>query len=84
MAYYESDSCSDEGARRLEQRIYEYWLKEGRANYLVTQRKEAGFTPTMRSVRTDVRSNMTNGWPPTKPTVVKDPAASRPRQRRRH
>ncbi|MFZ4120713.1 MAG: hypothetical protein ACOYKM_03535 [Caulobacterales bacterium] len=55
------DFCTQDGARRLKQRIEEYWRERG---YNVEVRLvEAGFMPAMRSARTDVRSDMTNGMP---------------------
>ena len=55
------DFCSAEGARRLKQRIEEYWRERG---YTVDVKLvEAGFVAAMRSARTDVRSDMVNGLP---------------------
>ncbi len=56
-----NDYCTSEGARRLKQRIEEYWRERG---YEVNvDLVDAGFMPAMRSARTDVRSNMVNGLP---------------------
>lgn len=58
-----NDYCTSEGARRLKQRIEEYWRERG---YEVSvDLVDAGFMPAMRSARTDVRSNMVNGLPRT-------------------
>lgn len=58
-----NDYCTTEGARRLKQRIEEYWRERG---YDVNvDLIDAGFMPAMRSARTDVRSNMVNGLPRT-------------------
>jgi len=56
-----NDHCTQEGARRLKQRIEQYWQERG---YDVSiDMVEAGFMPAMRSARTDLRSNMVNGLP---------------------
>jgi hypothetical protein len=57
----EHDFCSTEGARRLKQRIEAYWNDRGFA--VDIKLVEAGFVPAMRSGRTDVRSDMVNGFP---------------------
>ncbi len=55
------DFCNAEGARRLKQRIEEYWRDRG---FTVDVKLiEAGFVAAMRSARTDVRSDMVNGFP---------------------
>jgi hypothetical protein len=55
------DFCTSEGARRLKQRIEEYWRERG---YEVDVKLvDASFVAAMRSARTDVRSNMINGLP---------------------
>lgn len=55
------DFCNVDGARRLKQRIEEYWRERG---YTVEVKLvEAGFVAAMRSARTDVRSDMVNGFP---------------------
>jgi hypothetical protein len=55
------DFCNVDGARRLKQRIEEYWRERG---YSVDVKLiEAGFVAAMRSARTDVRSDMVNGLP---------------------
>jgi hypothetical protein len=56
-----NDYCTTDGARRLKQRIEEYWRERGfEVNVDLI---DAGFMPAMRSARTDVRSNMVNGLP---------------------
>ena len=58
------DFCNVDGARRLKQRIEEYWRERG---YTVDVKLiEAGFVAAMRSARTDVRSDMVNGMPTRK------------------
>jgi hypothetical protein len=58
------DFCNVDGARRLKQRIEEYWRERG---YNVEVKLiEAGFVAAMRSARTDVRSDMVNGLPTRK------------------
>jgi hypothetical protein len=55
------DFCTSEGARRLKQRIEDYWRERG---YEVDVKLvDASFVAAMRSARTDVRSNMINGLP---------------------
>lgn len=57
----EHDFCNVDGARRLKQRIEEYWRERG---YTIDVKLiEAGFVAAMRSARTDVRSDMVNGMP---------------------
>ncbi|MEQ1930951.1 MAG: phosphoglycolate phosphatase [Parvularculaceae bacterium] len=56
-----SDHCTDSGAARLALRIKEYWRKKG-FDVDLDMRPE-GFVSTMRSARTDVRSDMVNGMP---------------------
>ena len=57
----EHDFCNPDGARRLKQRIEEYWRERGYA--VDIKLIEAGFVAAMRSARTDVRSDMVNGLP---------------------
>jgi len=55
------DFCNVDGARRLKQRIEEYWRERG---FTVDVKLiDAGFVAAMRSARTDVRSDMVNGFP---------------------
>ena len=55
------DWCNAEGAKRLREKIREYWAERG---YEVdVDLVDAGFVPAMRSARTDLRSNMVNGMP---------------------
>lgn len=56
-----ADHCDDEGARRLAARIQDYWRRRGFD--VEVKMHEEGFVSTMRSARTDVRSNMVNGMP---------------------
>ena len=55
------DLCDEEGARRLKQKIEDYWRERGYDVAINTV--EAGFTAAMRSGRTDLRSDMINGLP---------------------
>ena len=56
-----SDLCTTSGARRLAEKIENYWRKQG---FDVTvETREEGFVSTMRSARTDLRSDMVNGMP---------------------
>lgn len=56
-----SDHCSDDGAARLANRIKDFWRKRGFD--VDVDMKPEGFVSTMRSARTDVRSDMVNGMP---------------------
>lgn len=70
------DFCNVDGARRLKQRIEEYWRERG---FTVDVKLiEAGFVAAMRSARTDVRSDMVNGMPTKK---SEETERSRPNQR---
>ena len=71
------DFCNVEGARRLKQRIEEYWRDRG---YSVEIKLiEAGFVAAMRSARTDVRSDMVNGLPARRNERESDRGQSRSR-----
>ena len=55
------DYCTKEGAERLKDQIEAYWAERGhdvRVNLV-----NGGFLASMRSARTDVRSNLINGVP---------------------
>ncbi|NWG91493.1 MAG: hypothetical protein HXY21_03155 [Parvularculaceae bacterium] len=56
-----SDHCTDDGAARLAAKIRDYWRRKG-FDVEVNLRPE-GFVSTMRSARTDLRSDMVNGMP---------------------
>lgn len=56
-----SDHCTDSGAARLAAKIQDFWRKKGFD--VSVDLHEEGFVPTMRSARTDVRSDMVNGMP---------------------
>lgn len=56
-----SDFCTEEGASYLANRIREFWQKRGYAVDFETHKE--GFVSTMRSARTDLRSDMINGMP---------------------
>lgn len=56
-----SDLCTRDGATRLAMQIQEFWRKRGFDVSLET--REEGFVATMRSSRTDLRSDMVNGMP---------------------
>jgi hypothetical protein len=56
-----NDFCTRDGAERLKEKIEAYWAERGhdvRVNLV-----QAGFLASMRSARTDVRSNLINGVP---------------------
>lgn len=55
------DWCDSEGAKRLAEKIRDYWTERGYEVDL--DFVDAGFVAAMRSARTDVRSNMVNGMP---------------------
>lgn len=56
-----TDMCDRDGASRLAVKIQDFWRKRGFD--VVVETKDEGFVSTMRSARTDVRSNMINGMP---------------------
>ena len=56
-----ADHCDRDGASRLATKIQDFWRKRGFD--VVVEMREEGFVSTMRSSRTDVRSNMINGMP---------------------
>jgi hypothetical protein len=69
------DFCNVDGARRLKMRIEEYWRERG---YNVdVMLIEAGFVAAMRSARTDVRSDMVNGFPTKRKDDDDRPSPSR-------
>lgn len=55
------DYCTREGAEKLKQQIEAYWAERG--HDVKINLVQAGFLASMRSARTDVRSNMVNGIP---------------------
>ncbi len=55
------DFCNSEGAARLRDMIVDYWRKKGLD--VDVQLIQQAFVPAMRSSRTDLRSNMVNGFP---------------------
>ena len=56
-----NDWCNEDGAKRLKQKIEQYWSERG---YDVdVDLVDACFIAAMRSARTDIRSNMVNGMP---------------------
>lgn len=56
-----NDWCNEDGAKRLKQKIEQYWGERG---YDVNiDLVDACFIAAMRSARTDIRSNMINGMP---------------------
>lgn len=60
------DYCTREGAQRLKDLIESYWADRGldvKVNLV-----QAGFLSSMRSARTDIRSNMINGVPTAQPS----------------
>lgn len=56
-----TDLCNNDGAERLAKKIQDFWKKQGFD--VNVEMKDEGFVSTMRSARTDVRSNMINGMP---------------------
>ncbi|MEM6410529.1 MAG: hypothetical protein AAF683_03230 [Pseudomonadota bacterium] len=68
-----NDWCTEDGAKRLKNKIEQYWTERG---YEVdVDLVDACFIAAMRSARTDVRSNMVNGMPRRR--VVMDERAAR-------
>ena len=56
-----ADFCDRDGAGRLAAKIEAFWKKRGFD--VAVEMKDEGFVSTMRSSRTDVRSDMINGMP---------------------
>lgn len=56
-----ADLCDNDGARRLAAKIQDFWRKRGFE--VDVEMKDEGFVSTMRSARTDLRSDMINGMP---------------------
>lgn len=56
-----TDLCDRDGANRLAKKIQDFWKKRGFD--VIVEMKDEGFVSTMRSARTDVRSDMINGMP---------------------
>lgn len=70
-----NDWCTADGAKRLKQKIEQYWAERG---YDVdVDLVDACFIAAMRSARTDVRSNMVNGMPRRR-VVTDDRSTRRP------
>ncbi len=57
----DADFCNTDGARRLKNKIEDYWRDRGFD--VDIKLVDAGFMAAMRSARTDVRSDMVNGMP---------------------
>jgi hypothetical protein len=57
----DADFCNTDGARRLKLKIEDYWRDRGFD--VDIKLIDAGFMAAMRSARTDVRSDMVNGFP---------------------
>ncbi len=55
------DYCTREGAERLKEQIEAYWAERG--HEVRVSLVQGGFLASMRSARTDVRSNLVNGVP---------------------
>ena len=55
------DYCTRDGAERIKKQIEEYWAERGRP--VTIDLVQGAFLASMRSARTDVRSNMVNGIP---------------------
>jgi len=56
-----ADLCNRDGADRLAVKIQTFWRKRGFDVHVET--RDEGFVATMRSARTDLRSDMVNGMP---------------------
>lgn len=57
------DYCTKDGAVRIKEQIENYWAERGKD--VRVDLVQGGFLASMRSARTDVRSNMINGVPVT-------------------
>lgn len=69
----DGDVCSRDGAKRLAARIEAYWAERGYA--VQTQLRDAGFVASMRSARSDVRSDLVNGMPTKRLQIEQQEAA---------
>lgn len=56
-----NDFCTREGAERLKSQIEAYWAARG--HKVKVNLVYGGFLASMRSARTDIRSNLINGIP---------------------
>lgn len=61
----EADYCSEPGAKALKEKIEAYWRERGHAVMVVLT--DAGFHPSIRASRFDLRSDLVNGMPRTRP-----------------
>lgn len=68
----QGDVCSKEGAKKLAAKIEAYWRERGQDVHI--RFHDAGFVPSMRSARSDVRSDMVNGLP--RPLVFQNKGAA--------
>ncbi len=55
------DYCNNAGAECIKEKIINVWANDGLGVDIMLIK--AGFTPALRSARTDVRSDMINGLP---------------------
>ncbi|MEO1252624.1 MAG: phosphoglycolate phosphatase [Pseudomonadota bacterium] len=56
-----NELCDRDGANRLAAKIQDFWRKRGFD--VAIEMRDEGFVSTMRSARTDLRSDMINGMP---------------------
>ena len=61
---HSEDFCTEKGAEILKQSIEDYWAE--RDKVVNVSMRSMSFNPKMRSKRTDVRSDMKDGWPTKK------------------
>jgi len=64
----ESDYCSKAGAEALKEKLEAYWRERGFEVMIVI--RDAGFHPSIRAGRFDVRSDLVNGLPRPMPAQV--------------
>jgi hypothetical protein len=74
----DADFCNTDGARRLKNKIEDYWRDRGFD--VDIKLVDAGFMAAMRSARTDVRSDMVNGMPRKRRDNVDMPGRNRMRE----
>lgn len=69
----DGDVCSKDGAKRLAAKIEAYWAERG---YAVQMKLcDAGFVASMRSARSDIRSDMVGGMPTKRLQIEQQKAA---------
>lgn len=66
-----ADYCSRSGAEALKEKIEAYWRERG--HKVMVALHNVGFHPAIRAARFDVRSDMVNGMPRSRPKTAASP-----------